>query len=85
MTVGEITKSATEQLNCLINLREIYLMILKCTRWEVTGVDFQRVEIKDFDAEGKEHSNQPSNKSSSQHSHPEPGMFLILILYVVCL
>jgi len=42
-------------------------------------------DLKGFDAEGKEHSNQPSNKSSSQHSHPEPGMFLILILCVVCL
>jgi len=54
-------------------------------RRKITSADLtQRVEIKDFDAEGKEHSNQPSNKSS-QHSHPESGMFLILILYVVCL
>jgi len=52
----------------------------------ITSTDLtQRVKIKDFDAEGKEHSNQPSNKSSSQHSHLEPGMFLILILCVVCL
>ena len=45
----------------------------------------QRDKIKDFDAEGKEDSNQSSNKSASQHSHSETGMFLIPILYIICL
>ena len=45
----------------------------------------QRDEITDFDAEGKEDSNQSSNKSASQHSHAETGMFLIPILYNICL